>query len=301
MKTVQFHTYLRGIILIGYALLILKLFLTFDMGNFVAGKMHGYMYFALGVFIFLGAIQIIRGTSSSQQVHQCGCDAHELPKGFLKTTVVYSLFIIPVVLGFLLPDNLLDSSVAAKRGVNIGNSMFTSPPSTGREGVMKESGKESEGKPLSSNEPELQSYEDFPLETDFDKLTEIVYEREKVFVRDEQFIQTLSIIDENLDDFAGKEIQLTGFIYKDESFVENQAVISRFTVTCCVADAGVYGLLTEDDDLAALEPDTWVNVSGVIEKIDFHGNLMPVITNPVFEVIEAPENPYVEEFFIKVE
>ncbi|EDL63096.1 TIGR03943 family putative permease subunit [Bacillus sp. SG-1] len=299
MKSSQFHTYIRGIILIGYALLILKLFLTFDMVNFVASKMHGYMYFALGVFIFLGAVQIIRGTSSSTKSHDCGCEGHEPPKGFIKTTVVYSLFVIPVIMGFLLPDNLLDSSVAAKRGVKIGDSMFTAPPSSGKTVVEKE--EQSEEPEGDSNEPELGSYEDFPIEPDFEKLKEIVFDREKIIVRDEQFIQTLSIIDENLNEFTGREIQLTGFIYKDESFVENQAVISRFTVTCCVADAGVYGLLTEDDELAALEPDTWVNVSGVIESVDFHGNMMPVIVNPVFELIEAPENPYVEEFFIKIE
>ncbi|WP_409251922.1 TIGR03943 family putative permease subunit [Bacillus sp. SCS-153A] len=299
MRTVQFHTYLRGIILIGYALLILKLFLTFDMVNFVAEKMHGYMYFALGVFIFLGVVQIIRGTSSAKHSTSCGCEGHELPRGFLKSALVYSLFVIPVILGFLLPDNLLDSSVASKRGVNMGSGMYTAPPSTGKKAAVNE-----EANPIQEKaEPEvhLGNYEEFPVEKDFDKLKEIVSSKEKIYVRDEQFIQTLSIIDENLDVFIGKEIQLTGFIYKDESFVENQAVISRFTVTCCVADAGVYGLLTEDNQLASLEPDTWVNVSGIVNKVDFNGYMMPVITNPVFEVIEAPENPYVEEFYIKIE
>lgn len=297
MKSAQFHTYLRGIILIGYALLILKLFLTFDMVNFVAEKMHGYMYFALGVFIFLGAVQVIRGTSSSSNAHSCGCEGHELPKGFLKSTLIYSLFVIPVVLGFMLPDNLLDSSVAVKRGVNMGG-MYTAPPSTGEKAAAEEGSSEKE---ITGNEPHLGNFEEFPVESDFDKLKEIVYDHEKIYVREEQYIQTLSIIDENLDELIGKEIQLIGFIYKDESFVENQAVISRFTVTCCVADAGVYGLLAEDDELAALEPDTWVNVSGIIEKVDFNGYMMPVIKEPVYQVIDAPENPYVEEFYIKVE
>ncbi|MGD7024125.1 TIGR03943 family putative permease subunit [Rossellomorea vietnamensis] len=300
MKTVQFHTYLRGIILIGYALLILKLFLTFDMVNFVAEKMHGYMYFALGVFIFLGAIQIIRGTSSKSETSSCGCEAHELPRGFFKTTLIYSLFVVPIILGFLLPDNLLDSTIASKRGVNIGSGMYTAPPSTGEKAVT-EAEEDSSGIEAQENVSQLGNYEEFPVEKDFDKLREIVQGKDKIFVRDEQFIQTLSIIDENLDAYVGKEIQLTGFIYKDESFVENQAVISRFTVTCCVADAGVYGLLTEDEELASLEPDTWVNVSGIVDKVDFNGYMMPVLTNPVYEVVEAPENPYVEEFFIKVE
>ncbi len=306
MKDIQFHTYLRGIILIGYALLILKLFLTFDMVNFVAEKMHGYLYFSLFVFIILGIIQILRGTAAKPQANQCGCDAHELPKGRLKTVVIYSMFIVPVLLGFVMPDNLLDSSIASNRGVNIGNSMFSTPPtSTNKEMVTNE--KQDENKEESVTDvaegvqPKLESYENFPLEDDYEKLTEIVKSSEKVIVRDEQFIPTLSVVDENLDLFIGKEVQLTGFIYKDESFAEDQAVISRFTVTCCVADASVYGYLTNDEKLASLDPDTWVNVSGIIDKVDFNGNMMPVITNPTFEVIEPPAKPYVEEFYIKIE
>lgn len=65
--------------------------------------------------------------------------------------------------------------------------------------------------------------------------------KEKIIVRDEQYIQTLSIVDEQLAQFSGKEVQLTGFIYKDESFAADQAVISRYVVSCCVADASVYG------------------------------------------------------------
>jgi hypothetical protein len=39
----------------------------------------------------------------------------------------------------------------------------------------------------------------------------------------------------------------------------------------------------------------WVNA------VDFNGRTMPVITNPVFETVAQPQNPYVEEFYIKVE
>ncbi|MEL3972503.1 TIGR03943 family protein [Rossellomorea oryzaecorticis] len=295
----QFHTYIRGIILIGYALLVLKLFLTFNMQNFVAPKMHIYMYFSLGVFLVLGVIQIIRGTSWKGKAHHCDCEGHELPKGFLRSTIVYSLFVIPVVLGFLMPDNLLDSSVAAKRGIKVGNSLFTTAPQAEKgPDVSNEENKETQ---QHTNQPTLGSYEEFPIEKDFDKLKELMGKQDKIIVRDEQYIQTLSVVDESLDEYVGKEIQLTGFVYKDEGFAEDELVISRFTVTCCVADASVYGILARDGDLGKLEPDTWINVSGIIDKTDFNGMQMPVIKNPVFEVVDPPENPYVEEFYIKIE
>ena len=296
--SVRFHTYIRGIILLGYALLLLKLFLTFNLQYFIAPKMNGYLYFALGVFLLLGAIQVIRGTSSNTKSHSCDCEGHELPRGAMKSFMIYTLFVFPIVLGFLLPDNVLDSAAAAKRGVKIGNTMFSTPPAIGDQ-------KENTGKPNQESkqglQPTLESYEDFPVEKDFEKLKDIVGSKEKIIVRDEQYVQTLSIVDEKLDQYVGKEVQLTGFIYKDEGFEENQAVISRYVVSCCVADASVYGLLVQDKDMADLEPDTWVNVSGIIDAVDFNGRKMPVITHPVFEKVEQPENPYVEEFYIKIE
>lgn len=298
-STDQFHTYIRGIILIGYALLMLKLFLTFNLQNFVAPKMHMYLYFSLGVFLVLGAIQIIRGTSSQKDVHHCGCEGHEIPKGFLRSTFVYSLFVFPIVIGFLMPDHLLDSSVAAKRGVKVGNSLFTTPPKTDEEPDVSQV--EEKEPQQDQNEPTLDSYEEFPVEKDFDKLKELLGKQEKIIVRDEQYIQTLSVVDENLDEYVGKEIQLTGFVYKDEGFLKDEIVVSRFTVTCCVADASVYGILARDEELGELEPDTWVNISGTIEKTNFNGLQMPVIKNPVFEKVDPPDNPYVEEFFIKIE
>ncbi|QHE62717.1 DUF1980 domain-containing protein [Rossellomorea vietnamensis] len=53
-SSVRFHTYIRGIILLGYALLLLKLFLTFNLQYFIAPRMNGYLYFALGIFLLLG-------------------------------------------------------------------------------------------------------------------------------------------------------------------------------------------------------------------------------------------------------
>ncbi|MCR8850905.1 TIGR03943 family protein [Rossellomorea sp. SC111] len=297
-SSVRFHTYIRGIILLGYALLLLKLFLTFNLQYLIAPKMNGYLYFALGVFLLLGAIQVIRGTSSNTRSHSCDCEGHELPRGAMKSFMIYTLFVFPVVLGFLLPDNVLDSAAAAKRGVKIGNTMFSTPPAIGDQS-------ENTGEPKQDSkqglQPTLDSFKDFPVEKDFDKLKDIVNSKEKIIVRDEQYVQTLSIVDEKLDQYVGKEVQLTGFIYKDEGFEANQAVISRYAVSCCVADASVYGLLVQDKDMSNLEPDTWVNVSGIIDAVEFNGRTMPVIMNPVFEKVDQPENPYVEEFYIKVE
>jgi putative membrane protein len=296
----RFHTFIRGIIFIGYALMIFKLFITFNLQNFVASKMHLYLYFGLGVFIFLGALQVIRGTSPYVEEHHCGCEGHELPKGAFRSILVYSLFVLPILAGFLFPNNLLDSSVAAKRGVKYGEGLFAKPPSSSEQ-ITEEEASENPKEIIFDITPTIDSNADFPLESDIEKLKEKVYSAEKIYVREEQFIPTLSVIDENVEEFVGREIQMTGFVYKDESFSGDEIVISRFTITCCVADASVYGLLAKDASLSNLEPDTWIKVSGIIDTIEYNGNKMPVIKKPVFEVIQVPENPYVEEFYMRIE
>ncbi|MBM7587030.1 putative repeat protein (TIGR03943 family) [Bacillus pakistanensis] len=295
----RFHTFIRGIILIGYALMIFKLFITFNLQNFVASKMHLYLYFGLGVFIFLGAVQVIRGTSADGEENQCGCGGHELPKGAFRSILIYSLFVLPILAGFLFPSNLLDSTVAAKRGVKYGEGLFTKLPSSSEKSSEEAS---EDPKEIKFNiTPTIDHNANFPIESDFEKLKELVHAAEKIYVREEQFIPTLSIINENAEEFIGREIQMTGFVYKDESFSEDEIVVSRFTITCCVADASVYGLLAKDASLSKLESDKWIKVSGIIDTIEFNGSKMPVIKNPVYEVIQVPKNPYVEEFYMRIE
>ncbi|MCA1031481.1 TIGR03943 family protein [Bacillus timonensis] len=295
-KSSQFHTYVRGVILIGYALLILKLILTLQLENFVAAKMHKYLYFALSVFTVLGILQIIRGTSTKGDLHDhCGCHGHELPKSNLKSLIIYSLFIAPIIIGFLLPNHILDSSVVSKRGVKIGGQLFTAPPSFEDLDVDTQS-----RTPNKEDSPKQDESQSTMFEEDYEKFAQQLLAQEVLVVQDEFFIQTLSILDENLDSFIGKQIKMTGFIYREEGFRKDQAVIARFSVSCCVADAAVYGVLAEGEMLEELEVDTWIDVIGTIGKINFNGQDIPIITKPEFEVREIPKKPYVEEFYIQI-
>jgi putative membrane protein len=53
--------------------------------------------------------------------------SHEKPKSIWKSTLIYSIFTIPLLTGFTLPDKVLDSSVAENRGVVLG---YTQKPET---------------------------------------------------------------------------------------------------------------------------------------------------------------------------
>jgi uncharacterized repeat protein (TIGR03943 family) len=92
--------------------------------------------------------------------------------------------------------------------------------------------------------------------------------------------------------FNGEEAHVIGFVYRDDRFGSNQFMVSRFTVSCCVADAAPIGLIVEWPDTAVLTPDSWVEVRGTIQARTFNGVQMPVLVANGITPTETPSQPY---------
>ncbi len=56
-------------------------------------------------------------------------------------------------------------------------------------------------------------------------------------------MEVMEVIYDYPDQFAGKTIELTGFVYNDPNNKDSQFLF-RFGIIHCIADSGVYGLLT---------------------------------------------------------
>ena len=92
--------------------------------------------------------------------------------------------------------------------------------------------------------------------------------------------------------FNGKEADVVGFVYRDPRSGENQFWVSRFTVSCCVADASAIGLLVQTDQANALAADSWVRVTGKFTVGEFAGEKLPVIAAEKIEPTDQPNQPY---------
>ena len=89
-----------------------------------------------------------------------------------------------------------------------------------------------------------------------------------------EYGQFIKIDDDNLDvleeiqidpeKFIGKEIELCGFICKENYLKNTQFVIGRIIMTCCAADSKIVGILAEDKDIIKVKENEWVTVRGVI-------------------------------------
>ena len=64
-------------------------------------------------------------------------------------------------------------------------------------------------------------------------------------MNDEFYVPIINILSDNLSSMIGKTITTKGFVYREQNFFQDEIVIARFSVVCCVADASVYGIMAK--------------------------------------------------------
>jgi putative membrane protein len=263
----SFQECFRGIILIGFALLLIKLLVSEKLANFVSPKMHIYIYFALFIFLLLGFILILSSVSEKTG-HECGCGSdHNVPKTIYGSIFFYGLFLFPLVTGFLFSDHVLTGEAALKRGHKYGDGIFSS-----------------------ASEKNIQVPQSDP------NLTSLVTQK-TIHLTDKNFLPVLDLLESNLPHFIGKTVQMEGFVYREHDFPKEQIVVARFGVSCCTADAVVFGMAANGDVLQSLPTDTWIRITGKINELTYNNQELPVIVDPMVKKIEVPARPYVYDTY----
>ncbi|MBO9128158.1 TIGR03943 family protein [Bacillus sp. 165] len=273
-----FHMYMKGIILLGFTMLLFKLLVTGTIQHFMAPRMIPFVYITLFLCLLFGIIQIWRSWMKHTK-HACSCgEEHDIPATAAGSILYYSLFIIPIITGFLFADSVIDGSVAGKRGVNLG----------GR--TMNEQG-------IVDPDENMNLLPQEPPEDYYKKLENQLHRKKKIVVDDEHYISIMDIIGKDVEGFKGKTITFMGFVHREPPMGKNQLVIARFGITCCVADASVYGMLATGDKIISLKDDTWVIVTGVLDEAVYMDTLFPIVKVTKAERIQEPKIPYVYQSF----
>lgn len=95
--------------------------------------------------------------------------------------------------------------------------------------------------------------------------------------------------------FNGQEVDVVGFVFRDERFGKTQFMVSRFTINCCVADANPVGLIVEWPEAASLPENGWVRVNGRFQAGSFNGSPLPIVLADSVTPTDAPDQPYLYE------
>ncbi len=92
--------------------------------------------------------------------------------------------------------------------------------------------------------------------------------------------------------FAGEPVDVVGFVYHDDRLDDDQFMVNRFIVSCCVADANVVTMVVRWPDAATLENDTWVRVEGMLQPGVFDGAALPILAAQRVTPTTMPDQPY---------
>ncbi|MCP1123281.1 TIGR03943 family protein [Bacillus sp. 3103sda1] len=283
-----FHIYIRGIILIGFAMLLFKLLITGHIDNFIAPRMVKLIYVATIVSLLLGCLQVWRSGNEKLKACHC-CEEHVLPKTKIGTCFFYGLFLIPIISAFLFSSVSLDGSVAAKRGMN--QSTQTKPQKENDDWKrLLVDGEE----PQTANVPSSQASSQAPS----DDLEKELLKKKSIQINDKNYMAAIDIIGRDVIGFKGKEINFSGFVYRDTDVKGEQVVVARYGITCCIADATVYGMIVSGEGITKLQNETWVTITGTLDETTYRGALFPLVKANKVEKIEAPKQPYVYENLI---
>lgn len=95
---------------------------------------------------------------------------------------------------------------------------------------------------------------------------------------------------EDYAELNGQPADVIGFVYSEPTFGENQFMVARFTVSCCVADASAIGVPVHWEE--EIPQGEWVRVQGTMQVGEFRGDMLPILRASNVEVVEQPEHPY---------
>ena len=121
--------------------------------------------------------------------------------------------------------------------------------------------------------------------------------RETIQITTENYMEVMELIYLYPDDFVGKKVSYTGFVYNDPQ-TKGYQFIFRFGIIHCIADSGVYGLATTGSN-QTFKDNAWVTVTGTI-SVNYYKNLkqtLPILNLTEVKEVSQPDNPYVYRVF----
>lgn len=172
--------------------------------------------------------------------------------------LVYAPFVILLALAFVLPGNTLNANLVNSKGIN---SQLSDAPTTTYE----------MSRPLA---PKLQ-------------------QMSKIEVTDRDYTEIMSELQFFPQDYIGKEVHVTGFVFRGPEYSDSQFSLVRYVIVCCTADALPYGILCEVKDAAKYNDGTWLTIQGVVQTTKHGNESVPTIKITSMQQVPEPKEPYV--------
>lgn len=270
---------IRFLILMSYFFLTLYLQLS--------GKLNQYLNLYYSYLAFISMVlslflAIVQAYISLKRLKE-----HSHLHSFSAKFSSFALLSLPLLVGFTFPTVTLDSQTVSAKG-------YYFPLSEGTDKVIQAS----EGTSSQYLKPDTSRfYSQTAHENIIRKSADKYLAQSSIVINDENYLEVMEAIYDYPNEFEGKEIEFIGFVYNDPNNTNSQFVF-RFGIMHCIADSGVFGLLTTGNT-NQYENNTWVRVKGKITS-HYHKELnqvLPTLEVQSFIKVDKPENTYVYKEF----
>ena len=115
------------------------------------------------------------------------------------------------------------------------------------------------------------------------------------------YTNILQAAHENLNTYIGQQISFEGYIYKVPDIRSNQFILARDMIISSNLQTLVVGFLCELEDIEKYANNSWIKITGEIQKGYYNGDIPIVkilsiksIDKPSDEFVYPPDNAYLQ-------
>ena len=109
----------------------------------------------------------------------------------------------------------------------------------------------------------------------------------------ENYTNVLKEVHDNPDQYIGKKICFTGYVYRLYDFNDSQFVLARDMIVSSDMQTLVVGFLCNCKNAKEFENNSWVEITGKITKGNYHGEIPVIKVNKIKQIEKPEDNIYV--------
>lgn len=112
-------------------------------------------------------------------------------------------------------------------------------------------------------------------------------------ITNKDYANILQVVHDNVDNYVGKKIRYSGFVYRVYDLDKEQFVLGRNMIISSDFQTVVVGFLCHYKESISLRDNTWIELEGKITKGNYHGEDMPILEITNLKQIDKPNDEYV--------
>ncbi|MEM7537395.1 MAG: TIGR03943 family protein [Chloroflexota bacterium] len=268
MQNQRIQVLIKALLLIGLGLFLYSRLTNGTLFYYINQRFAGLTLLAILGLIVLGiSYQMGRkesdedGDHAHDDHHGHHHDHHDHDHNHSLSWVGALIVALPIILGLAVPPEPLDASAVANREVDIGASTANANSRSAMPAAVRAAQSKSS---LDKN------------------------------ILD--WLRTFQSTADPIAEVEGEAAQVRGFVYPDDNLTDGDFWVARYTLSCCVADAGVVALgvrLGDDNiDTDALTQNQWVEITGTFAPGEHQGMPLPILVAESVRTIDVPSQPY---------